>query len=67
MDKYLLGRLFRDDIGTDIIIYAGEAHCETYRHMLDILDFHVDFFSNVESRNNEVDCVDISEIPSPMF
>lgn len=72
MDVYTIARMFRTyrDIpnknskpAKNIIIFAGNFHTIRYQEVLEELGFH--FTHN--NYNNIIDCVNISDIPQPLF
>ena len=75
MDVYLLGRLFKNfdtskERGqpsrvSNAIIYTGLSHSTEYRDVLESCGFKV-VFEN-QSSDPKDQCVDISEIPYPLF
>jgi hypothetical protein len=68
MDKYLLGRLFNDNISSNIIIYAEDFHCETYRNVLNILGFKLNYKSHAKiNEYEEVECLDITKLKYPLL
>jgi len=75
MDIYLLARIFkRFKVPSDtyqpiephnIIIYAGDYHCNRYRTFLEQNDYITEFLKVNEVIRNS--CIDISEIHQPLF
>ncbi len=71
MDAYLLARVFRNFEKKDdeysnspnrIIIYVGEDHAENYDTFLNLLGFETIFRKFDESQ-----CLNISDVPQPLF
>lgn len=67
MDIYLLSRVFRtfrDSVSPqNIIIYVGDHHAESYRQVLNMLDFTL----IASSRTDDNKCLDISNFKQPFF
>lgn len=72
MDIYLMSRIFRrfgnEPESKNIIIYAGDTHCMSYRRLLDKLGFiQKGYIGRTAAGSKGVQCLDISLFKLPFF
>jgi hypothetical protein len=68
MDVYLISRIFRFAEITNVIIYAGGIHIRLYKKILHKLRGQLLYEKDaVILSSKEVECLDISDLPQPLF
>jgi hypothetical protein len=51
----------------NIVIYAGDAHSQRYRRLLNSLGFFIEVEKTGQSDNTQISCIDMIDIQQPFF